>query len=245
MKKVLVLPDLQIYENNGQIDGIDLKTWSTVLNYVRRKRWDECILLGDFLDLNCISEHNFNNQRAIENQRVQKDFDAGNLILNQLQAAVKCKIVYIQGNHEYRLERLVNSMPSLEGSIEVEKGLRLKERGIQYIKFWEKGHLYKVGKAVFIHGLYTNDSHAKKTVIQFGTNVFYGHTHDIQSYSQVLQGKGKTIMGQSLGCLCKEDLPFMRGRPNKWQQAFAEFTFDNKGYFNYTIHKIFNNKLVV
>ena len=243
MKKVLVLSDMQIYERNGRVDGLDVKTWEVVKQYARGKRWDEIIIIGDFLDFNCISSHNKENLRSVEGQRIAKDYAVGNKILDEIQSICK-KVILIEGNHEYRMARLIDLYPALEGITEVEKGLRLKERGVKYIKFWSKGELYKVGKATFGHGLYTNDNHAKKHVTHYGENFFYGHTHDVQSYSQTLRGKNKTIVGQSLGCLCKYDLPYMRGRPSKWQQAFAVFYFRDNGFFNYSMIRIFQNSFI-
>ena len=234
---------MQIYERNGHIDGLDLKTWESVKAYARTVRWDEVVLMGDFLDFNAISSHNKENLRSIEKQRIAKDYKVGNIILDEIQKICK-KVTLIEGNHEYRMERLINLYPALEGITEVEKGLRLEERGINFIKSWSKGDIYKVGKAIFIHGLYTNDAHARKTVPRYGTNGFYGHTHDVQSYSQELKGDNKTIVGQSLGCLCRYDLPYMHGRPSKWQQAFSVFWFRDNGFFNYSLVRIFQNSFI-
>jgi predicted phosphodiesterase len=240
--RVLVLPDMQIYWDKG-ITGIDLDTWHVVLKYIRDHKWDECVIIGDFLDFNCISSHNDDKLRLVEGQRIKKDYWAGNFILDQLQDALgrKTQITLIEGNHEYRMERMIDKLPVLEGWVEVETGLRLDERGIKYIKGWAKGQVYRIGKAGFIHGLYTNDHHAKKTAARYGIPIFYGHTHDVQEYSAELKGDDKTIVGASLGCLCKYNLPYMRGRPSKWQQAIAVFYFRTDGYFNHYICRIFKH----
>lgn len=245
--RVLVLPDMQIYAGtNGEILGIDLETWKAVLKYIRRYPWDECVIIGDFLDFNCISSHNDDQLRLVEGQRIRKDYIAGNTILDQLTLCLppKCKITLVEGNHEYRMERFINKLPVLEGWVEVETGLRLKDRGIKYVKGWAKGEVYKIGKAAFIHGLYTNEHHAKKTVMRYGTNIFYGHTHDIQTYSAELKGDDKTITASSLGCLCRYDLPYMRGRPSKWQQSISVFHFQANGFFNFYPIRIFNHSFI-
>lgn len=244
-QRVLVLPDMQIYAINDDIAGLDLETWRAVLKYIDDYKWDEVIILGDFLDFNCISHHNKDLPRLTHGQSVTSDYRAGNKILDQLQKAAEgAKITLLEGNHEYRYERLTDALPVFEGLMDVEDGLRLKERGIKYVRAWSKGDVYEIGKANFIHGLYINEFHAKKHVMQFGTNIFYGHTHDVQSYSQILRGDNKTIVGQSLGCLCVYDLPYMRGRPSKWQQAFGVFHFLPDGFFNYTVTRIFKHRFV-
>jgi len=74
--------------------------------------------------------------------------------------------------------------------------------------------------------------------------IFYGHTHDIQLYSKLRAGDDKTIVAQSLGCLCEYRQFYMKGFPNRWQQAFAEFYIREDGFFNYTVTMIFKHKFI-
>ncbi|MHC4621321.1 MAG: hypothetical protein ACYTEQ_26560, partial [Planctomycetota bacterium] len=101
--------------------------------------------------------------------------------------------------------------------------LHLDERGIKWVRSWSKSELYKIGKAIFHHGPYSNMHHAKKTALNYGEPTFYGHTHDIQAFSEIQHGNNKTIMAQSLGCLCEYEQPYIRGRPTRWQQAFGRW----------------------
>ena len=205
-------------------------------------KWDEVVQLGDFMDFDCISSHNKNNLRAISGKTIFSDYSYANKILDRWQAKTKAKITILEGNHEYRVSRYVDANPQLQGMVEVPNGLRLSDRGISYIPFWSQGQIYKIGKACFIHGQYTNEHHAKKTVSRFGDNVFYGHTHDIMCFSQVLRGKDKTIVGQSLGCLCDYSQSYLQGRPTNWQQCIATFHFFPDGYFTYNVVRIFKSR---
>jgi hypothetical protein len=150
----------------------------------------------------------------------------------------------IEGNHDYRLERYIDANPQLRGSIEFSKLLRLEKRGYKYVPHWSKGKVHRVGKATFIHGDYTSRHHAAQTVGAYEDNVFYGHTHDIQSSSKTAKGNNKTKIGQSLGCLCLYNPDYMRGTPSKWQQAFGVFWFLPDGFFNYMPVHIFNHRFV-
>jgi hypothetical protein len=126
----------------------------------------------------------------------------------------------------------------LEGWVEVPTGLRLAERGVKWIKSWSQGKEYKIGKATFIHGQYTTKYHANKMVDNYGTNIFYGHTHDVMCMPKVTKGDHKTRVGQSLGCLCEYDQSYMKGKPSNWQQAFGVFYFQPNGNFNHYIVQI-------
>ena len=208
-------------------------------------KWDEVIYIGDFMDFDCISHHNKNKLREVAGKTIWKDYDVGNQILDRHQKlAPGAKFTLIEGNHEFRIEAYIDANPQMEGMIEVEKGLRLKERGINWIPFWSKGTVYKIGKARFVHGLYITQYHARKHVEAYGENVFYGHTHDVQCYSKELHGADKTMVGQSLGCLCRYDQKYMKGKPSKWQQAFAVFHFFPDGFFEYFIVRIFKSRFV-
>src|SRR5690606_11595793 len=123
------------------------------------------------------------------------------------------KFTYLMGNHEDRVRKFMEANPQTKGLLDVSVNLRLRERGFKLVECYPKGEVHKIGKAHFIHGIYTGGNHAKRTVDAFGVNVFYGHTHDVQSSSKVLWGSDSTIVGQSLGCLCRYDLDYVGSNP--------------------------------
>lgn len=237
-RRVLVLSDLHVPSH-------DEHTLKAVEQYLADQVWDEVVYLGDFMDFDCISHHNKDNLRAVSGKTVMKDYDQGlEILIRHQKLAPKAKFTLLEGNHEDRVERYINANPQMEGMIEVELGLELRRRRVKWVRSWSKGEVYRIGKARFIHGIYTNQFHSKKTVEAFGDNIFYGHTHDIQEFSKEMKGDNKTIVGQSLGCLCRYDMGYMKGRPNKWQQGFGVFHFRDDGYFNYFVVRIFKHSFV-
>lgn len=232
-ERVLVLPDIHLPEE-------DTRTMAAVEQYMGDHDWDEVVYLGDLLDLGLISSHNKDNLRAIKGRRLRAEYDYCAEMLDRHQKlAPMAKFTYLEGNHELRVEKYIDANPAMEGSMEVEVGLQLLKRKIQWVRY---GTPYKLGKARFIHGMYTNKYHASKHVEAYGNNIFYGHTHDIQLHSKELHGDDKTIVGQSLGCLCKYDQPYLRRRPTRWQQGFGVFYFFPDGYFTYTVVRIFKHR---
>lgn len=240
--RVIVIPDCQIpYE--------DERSLRVVEKYMKDNWWDEVIWIGDFMDFDYLSSFNEESPRKLEGKRMKNDYAYAGLIMDrQIEAGSKvnknCKFTLLEGNHEYRVEKAIDKAPMLEGWVEVPTGLRLAERGVKWVKSWSKGKVYKVGKANFVHGQYTNKYHASKMVDNYGDNIFYGHTHDVISHSKVLKGKDKTVVGQSLGCLCEYDQSYMKGRPSNWQQAFGIFYFQENGYFTYYVPRIFNGRFI-
>lgn len=240
--KVIVLPDLQVPYH-------DKRSLKAVEKYMADNTWDEYVNLGDFMDLDCISSHNANNIRQVEAKRIFKDYEVGNEILDRHQAIIKkhnpkAKFTLLEGNHDYRIERYLDQFPQLEGLIEIENGLKLKQRGFKWVRCYQKGELHKIGHAYFHHGRFTNQYYARKMVEYYGVNIFFGHNHDIQGFSKVNYGKNKTLVGQSLGCLCEYEQSYIKGNPTNWQQAFGIFYFLPNGHFTYYIARIFQHRFI-
>lgn len=240
--RVVVLSDMQIpYQDERSLNVVE--------RYIEDHRWDELIWIGDFMDFDYLSRFNKDSPRKLEGKRMKNDYAYAGMIMDrQIAAATKknpnCKFTLLEGNHEFRVEDTIDKFPMLEGWVEVPTGLRLAERGVRWVKSWSKGKIYKIGKANFVHGLYVNQYHAKKMVDTFGANIFYGHKHDVMCISKILKGKDKTVVGQSLGCLCEYEQSYMKGRPSDWQQAFGIFYFKPNGDFTYYVPRIFKNSFI-
>lgn len=222
---------------------------SAVQNYARTQRWDYFVHLGDGMDFDEISHYSKTKAKELANYNFARDYEAYGRHLDAWSEAVEHKArqqkkalpekYFIEGNHEHRIVKYLEEHPQMNGLLEVPIGLELDRRGYIWVPFWSEGEILTIGHASFIHGTYVNMYHAKKHAMTYGTNIFYGHTHDVMCFPLTFQGKGKTIVGQSLGCLCEEQ-DYMRGRPNKWQQAFGVFYWDSSGMFSYYVPRIFH-----
>jgi predicted phosphodiesterase len=237
-QKWLVIPDVQFPYH-------DKRTVNAILEYGRDNFWDGCLQLGDFMDWDFISRWTKENARRIEGQRFLREYEKANEFLDLFVDAVRyknkdAKIVILEGNHDNRIEQVIDKTPAYEGMLEMEKNLRFKERDITYWKYWTHRKPYRIGKALFIHGEYTSDQHAKKHALNFNHNLFYGHTHDRQLYSKTTMGR--TIQAESLGTVSKYDLMYMGKKPSNWVQCFGTFYFNEDGTFNHYVTNVVNHK---
>jgi hypothetical protein len=212
-------------------------------------RWDGVILGGDVLDMDAVSFWEAGKPGLQEGKRLSDEYDAGNSWLANLEYAARrknkdAKIWYCEGNHENRVERDLERNPRYRGLVDVPVNMNLAKRKIQWVRSWSRSETVKIGKMEFMHGDYTTDWHAKKHVIERGCSVGYGHTHSVQSYPLQYRGRDRTIQGKSYGCLCDYELSYMRGRPNKWQQAFGEIIVQPDGFFQEWDTKIFKHRFV-
>lgn len=197
------------------------------------------LIMGDFADCNGISHwpsDTFEPRRLIPEMKVARK------ILQEI-VDVTPQVTsrfFLEGNHEDWLRQaLVAKIPELadigdllpEGiDLDVPTMLNLRKWEYDYIPL---NHLLKIGDAHFMHGIYTNEHHAKKHLSRFKASVYYGHLHDGQ-FANDSSISGNLEAG-SLGCLCRMDAKFLKGRPNHWIHSIGIFEFRPNG--SYTLYR--------
>jgi len=169
-------------------------------------------------------------KRLMEGRRWQKEVYNINKELDYLQKHTK-KITYIGGNHEDRVERYLDKHPEMEGMIEVELMLKLKERKIDFIPYTEQ-RIYNTGKLYYTHGYYTNQYFAKKNLDAFGCNIVSGHLHKPQTFFTTSK-MSEPKMSWGLGCLCSREPDYLKGRPSTANNGFGIAYIKSNGHFSF------------
>lgn len=237
MKRVLILPD-------SHVPNHDVLTHKTILKFMKDMSFDYCVDLGDLMDFDMISRFTSDVLRQLEGKRILKDYDVANKVLDERQKALgsKCKYILLEGNHDYRMEVLIDKMPQFEGLLEVEKNLHLKERGIKWVPSWSRGELYTIGKLNFMHGDYVGKYHASKMIDVYGVNLVYGHVHDHQVYEKTTKDHKNPRMAMSLGHIADPTkLKYTRNRPNNWSQLIGVAEILDNGNFTLLPIRIINH----
>lgn len=233
IKKVVIIPDVHI---NQKVP----REYEVLKRFIKQFKPDESIILGDFIDVASLSHWDLNKKKTMEGKRYKKETDLVNQELDYLQRHSK-KVTYLFGNHELFCDRYIESSPELDGIINLQNMLRLKERGIKWYKF---NTIYTLGKCNFTHGLFTNQNHAKKTLEAIDDNIVYGHVHQSQSYFRTAKNK-HPIMAYSIGCLCNKAPEYMEGKWSNWITGFAVMYYDDKtGFFNLYPVNIIKNRFM-
>jgi len=203
------------------------------------------IILGDFLDAEGISH--WPSDSMDPKRLVPEVIEARQLLKEIVLRTPDCKTrLYLSGNHEdwlrqamvAKLPELFDGLDELGIELSIKKLLNLDEFGYDLI---ELNELLKVGKAYFTHGLYVGSNHAKKHLDVIKGNIYYGHLHDILSTHQ--PSINGFIEAVSLGCLCRLDAPFMKGKPTNWVHAFGVFEFFPDGTYSFYLPRIFGGRL--
>lgn len=239
----IVVPDVHLPKE-------DKRAVAALEAYLADEWWDGWVCLGDLLDCESISDFDRDYpRRRVAAPTVQEQFDYANGWLDRHLGLVRqrnadARLALLSGNHEFRTERYADRNPELSGLVNVERQLRLKDRGVEYVDFWGKGELYRLGKLYIGHGAYTVQNHAAKHVRDYGANLIYGHVHDIQSHYIRRRGSNHPLMAQSIGCLCRYDQAYMRGRPTNWMHGFAVVYLFSDGTFQVGQVAIINGRFV-
>lgn len=200
---------------------------------------DELVIGGDFLDCEPLSHWVMDKHRRVEGQRIILDYDLANKELDFFEKYCK-KIVYLEGNHENWIEDFIDRNPALEGTLEIRKNLRLKERGIEWVSI---NKLYRVGKLYCTHGFYTSKYHSIKHLLAYGCNIVYGHVHQPQ-VSMINMKMVEPYKAVSLGCLCGHEPEYMENRPANWMNGFGIVYLHPNGEFNLYSVDIVNGKFI-
>jgi len=244
MKRAVVFPD-QHYPIH------DVKAMNVAHQVLEKVKPDIFINLGDVGEWESVSSHKYKRRKQpplefilphVEQEvvEVNKELDKVDAILDR----VGCKERFIlAGNHDLWLDSFVESHPYLEEYI-FRNACRWDQRGYEYRTFNE---VLTIGKLSFIHGAYTGPTHAKKHLESYGTNILYGHVHDLQRYSMTRMKDG-AISAWSLGCLKDmraEKNTWLRGRLNNWNHAVAIIDFWKNGNFAVQIVEIVKGKAVL
>jgi len=216
-KKAILLPDIHHPHH-------DVPCIKSILKFVPDFKPDILVYTGDQMNMDAVDHWKKmkGRIRLLEGKRIKAEYEAFDKeILTPFEKVISkdCKKVYMLGNHEDWIQLAIDQNPQGEGYWEIDKNLRLKERGYHVVSY---GNTYQLGKLRVIHGIYTSLHHAKKTVSAYEKSVVYGHTHDIQKFTKVTPENVRDFhTAESIGCLCSLNPNYAENRPNKWVHGFA------------------------
>lgn len=245
VKKHDVVSDIIL--SDFHIPYYDSASFALVEKVMTDYKFHGIIILGDFMDLRCISRWVKENALLKEGERLADDFAIGNAILDRIDKLLGkgAKKVYISGNHDDRLDSFIQGNPALEGcGIEVEEQLRLRERG--YEVHSEPDSVVQRGRLAITHGMYSCSNHVDKHLRSMGTNVLYGHMHTMSVALQPSIAKQIKLVGYSVPCMCALKQEYVGQKPTSWTNGFAVLHRDknDSDYFDVDIRRIVMNRVV-
>lgn len=191
LERLLIIPDTHRPFH-------DKRAWKLLLKFVTAWQPDHIITLGDFGDFYSVNSHGKTPERR-SLLLVDEVADVKQGLTELSAAAPNAKKDFIQGNHEWRLERFLGEKaPDLFGFIDTPKVLELAELGWRYTPYKK---FLRVGKVYFTHDTgKAGINAARQARTAFEDNVVIGHTHRMD-YSIKGNAKGSPHIGAMFGWL--------------------------------------------
>lgn len=213
IEKVLVVGDAHVDEHQT------LNRFDWLGQLIVDELPDQVILMGDFLTLNCFSAWDLNKRQLMEGRRRSNELKAGNWALDFMLAPLtrlqeeqrrnkkkiyKPKLIYVEGNHEDRETRYLESKPELIGTVDYKKSLRLAARGFIHVPYRKYYQVYGVGfthvpiaennKPIYGAGIMT------RALQMHAGSVVFAHTHALKLQGERLHGS--SLYKQAFNCGC-------------------------------------------
>lgn len=153
----------------------DKRAWKVMLDGLAYLKPDILVCLGDLADFYTVSSHEKDPRRI---NRLEQELPSVLSALDDLDAIGAKEKHFLEGNHEWRLARLLSSQaPALAGlpHFSIKKLFELEERGWTHTPY--KKHL-RIGKLNLTHDVGHSGKYAlHQTAAAFESNVVIGHTH--------------------------------------------------------------------
>ena len=199
---------------------------------------------GDTTDMQSLCHWDQDKRLRMEGRRYQRDVDSILHLWDWMDEAHKPKEkVYLTGNHEDWVKQYVDLHSECEGRMDWIKDVELISRGFEVIPY---NKTKKLGKALFMHGLYTNLHHAYKTSLIYPKSLFYSHTHTYQVHSFHSPIDHKEIRtAKSMGCLCDLAPSYGRNQPNSWFNMLGMYFLKDNGEFQMDDKVIIRGETIV
>lgn len=225
--KMVAMPDTHVVHR-------DHKAISAFLDFLPWYEPHVFTIMGDFLDCEAITH--WPNDELRHRDFVSEIIEARELLAEIVKKTKKCTTrIYLTGNHEdwirqaigMKLPEFFTGLDQLGLVPDLKSLLELDKFNFDLIPL---NDILKVGNAHFTHGYYTSSNHPKTHLDRVKASIFYGHLHDDLATHQT--GINGTIEAASLGCLCRLDPKFTKGKPTNWVHGFGLFEFFKDGSYS-------------
>ena len=202
---------------------------------------DQVINLGDFLDLPMYGTYE---QEATFAHTAQAAIDRGSLFLAQqrAEAGKDARIILLEGNHDKRLNRFINTnaaaayglkvanMPDSWPVNSLQNLLRCDEFGVEFIDGYPAAVHWINKRLRAMHGDRANSNGstaAQYTNANPNISTLFGHSHRMEQQSKTVFDRDTAIksVAFSPGCLCRVDgaVPSVKGGVDGKGQALQYF----------------------
>ena len=182
---------------------------------------DTIICMGDFSSLDSLSSYD-KGKKSFEGRRYKKDIDHAHDALEKFNKGLngrRSRKVMLLGNHEDRIDRIVDETPELDGTIST-KDLKFKEFGWEVFAYQEPVaidgvhycHNYPTG---IMGKPISGDNIARSLLLKNKVSSTVGHCH-LFDYSMCTIPSGRKVLGLSAGFYLHHKEDYARATQRLW-----------------------------
>lgn len=222
--KHLVIPDVQTKP------GHDFTFLNHVGRYIVEKRPEVIVCIGDFADLPSLSSYDVG-KKSFEGRRYKADIEAVHTAMEALLQPLKeynanavknhkeryrPRMILTLGNHEHRINRVVDSDPKLDGTISLDD-LKYKEFGWEVYDYLDVVVIDGVAYShFFTSGVMGRPVASARALVQKKhQSCVMGHVQLDQIYSEHT-ANGNRITGIFAGCCYEHDEEYLGAQGNRY-----------------------------
>jgi len=234
IRRAIVIPDCHIPFH-------DEEAYNLMLDVARDIEPDGIFILGDFADFFDINFHG--KDPGIQTTLKDEVYEVHKKLKQICELFPRAEKHFCQGNHEYRLERYIDSKcPELFDLVKTEDVLKLDDYGFNYYPYGPNQLCRIFNSSLYArHEPLSGGLHcAHGTVSKAMKSVIFGHTHRIQE-SQIVSLDGENFRGISSGWLgdkSSEVFDYVKNH-HQWALGFSIVTVLGDGtWFNQLVHII-------
>lgn len=236
LERIFVVPDCHH-------PYVDRGAWRVALAAARAFKPHRLVVLGDFGDFYCTSQHRKDPNRP---RNLESEVRAVNVALDELDSVGAKHKHFLQGNHEENLERyLMDRAPELFNLVRVSELFRLEARGWTYTPYKQ---FLKVGKVLYTHDVGSAGARAHESAeAATQANIVIGHTHRaaITYAGSVLGDRHVAVMSGWLGDIKSADYLHAGQKTRAWQHAFTLGYREPNGVTHFQLVPIVKGKACV
>jgi hypothetical protein len=255
-KKTLIFADSQMGFLKNQMSGDlvpfqDRQVLDVILQVAKMEQPDEIILNGDMIDCTEASSYAKRDQFYFTFQPAINEF--GWLLTQLRNTCPQSKIVWILGNHEQRLDRVMNEHMVYAYQLKAYRDkyrvmswrnlLSLDDLDVEIIEDYPGGEYWINNALRVIHGNFIN---IKKELERSNVSTIQSHIHIAQILTRTGHGRNGTETKSVLStpCTCKTDgtVPGKTNHPD-WNKGFT-FVTSSENRFNQENVLIVNGKCI-
>ena len=235
LKRAVIIPDCHIpFECHD--------SFSLLLKVIKLFRPHEVVILGDFLDCYAASQYEKDPRMGDVGHFLAREFECANIRLDQIdKAAGNAKKIYLEGNHEFRIEKmLLGQSKAFHGLIDLTRLLNLDKRPRWSFVPYTFDQAYQVLKSPLWarHNPVVGGSE-QNSAKQAGDSYIHGHDHQINEGSFVTRLSKKKVISISSGWLgdAKKNrsvFDYVKAFPS-WAKAFTLVWANEKEFIHDTV----------